>query len=317
MHNPHKGIVCRAAFLPLPGSPAPLLLTHLTPRPRPGQSDSALPYKRTAPRWLKTSPEQVKEQIFRMARKGKKPSEIGSILRDAHGVAQVMAITGSKVLRILKMGGLAPQIPEDLWCLVKKAVTVRKHLERNRQDKGCVSYPPVAGLVLLPVSSRGECPRSDAVQSFADHPRSRTRLRIDAKFRLILIESRIHRLARYYRKMSQLPPQLEVRGLVGVGPDRGLSLRRAVRRAGGGPVRLWLAGEGSAAWNGTSACSDSCRGAMTGGERGPCHAFVLSHLPPPHSTRSCLGREPHALAALTVAVPLALAGAHGKLCSST
>ncbi|TNY17170.1 ribosomal S13/S15 N-terminal domain-containing protein, partial [Rhodotorula diobovata] len=137
MHNPHKGI-----------------------------SDSALPYKRTAPRWLKTSPEQVKEQIFRMARKGKKPSEIGSILRDAHGVAQVMAITGSKVLRILKMGGLAPQIPEDLWCLVKKAVTVRKHLERNRQDK-------------------------------------------DAKFRLILIESRIHRLARYYRKMSQLPPQLE------------------------------------------------------------------------------------------------------------
>lgn len=46
--------------------------------------------------------------------------------------------------------GLAPEIPEDLYCLIKKAVSVRKHLERNRKDK-------------------------------------------DSKFRLILIESRIHR----------------------------------------------------------------------------------------------------------------------------
>lgn len=36
--------------------------------------------------------------------------------------------------------GLAPQIPEDLYHLIKKAVTVRKHLERNRHDKG--AFPP-------------------------------------------------------------------------------------------------------------------------------------------------------------------------------
>ena len=59
--------------------------------------------------------------------------------------------------------GLAPQIPEDLWHLVKKAVAVRKHLETNRKDK-------------------------------------------DSKFRLILIESRIHRLARYYKSKQQIPP---------------------------------------------------------------------------------------------------------------
>ncbi|GAA6041441.1 hypothetical protein NBRC10512_006007 [Rhodotorula toruloides] len=46
---------------------------------------------------------------------------------------------------------------------IKKAVQVRKHLERNRNDK-------------------------------------------DSKFRLILIESRIHRLARYYRTKGQLAP---------------------------------------------------------------------------------------------------------------
>jgi ribosomal protein S15P/S13E len=65
----------------------------------------------------------------------------------------VKAVTGSKILRLLKKNLLAPEIPEDLYMLIKKAVAVRKHLERNRKDK-------------------------------------------DSKFRLILIESRIHRLVR-------------------------------------------------------------------------------------------------------------------------
>jgi len=59
--------------------------------------------------------------------------------------------------------GLAPALPEDLYHLIKKAVAVRKHLDKNRKDK-------------------------------------------DAKFRLILIESRVHRLARYYKRTRQLPP---------------------------------------------------------------------------------------------------------------
>ena len=66
-------------------------------------------------------------------------------------------------LNLLRLLGLAPEIPEDLYCLIKKAVSVRKHLERNRKDK-------------------------------------------DSKFRLILIESRVHRLGRYYKKVGKLPP---------------------------------------------------------------------------------------------------------------
>ena len=61
---------------------------------------------------------------------------------------------------LLPSAGLAPEIPEDLYCLIKKAVSMRKHLEVNRKDK-------------------------------------------DTKFRLILVESRIHRLARYYKVRSQ------------------------------------------------------------------------------------------------------------------
>ncbi|CAN9397956.1 unnamed protein product [Alternaria alternata] len=121
------------------------------------------PYSRSAPAWLKTTPEQVVDQICKLAKKGATPSQIGEILRDSHGVAQVRVITGNKILRILKSNGLSPDIPEDLYMLIKKAVAVRKHLQTNRKDK-------------------------------------------DSKFRLILIESRIHRLSRYYKTVGALPP---------------------------------------------------------------------------------------------------------------
>uniref|UniRef100_A0A3P9IGA0 40S ribosomal protein S13 n=1 Tax=Oryzias latipes TaxID=8090 RepID=A0A3P9IGA0_ORYLA len=53
----------------------------------------------------------------------------------SHGVAQVHFVTGNKILRTLRSKGLAPDLPEDLYHLIKKAVAVRKHLERNRKDK--------------------------------------------------------------------------------------------------------------------------------------------------------------------------------------
>ena len=84
------------------------------------------------------------------------------MLRDTAGIPQVKSVTGAKILRILKKNGLAPEIPEDLYHLIKKAVSVRKHLGKFRKDK-------------------------------------------DSKFRLILIESRIQRLARYYKRTRKLP----------------------------------------------------------------------------------------------------------------
>mmetsp|Transcript_19378 Transcript_19378/g.61647 ORF Transcript_19378/g.61647 Transcript_19378/m.61647 type:complete len:152 (+) Transcript_19378:51-506(+) len=128
-----------------------------------GISSSALPYKRSPPSWLKIKSEDIEDHVCKLAKKGLTPSQIGVILRDSHGVAQVSSVTGAKVLRLLKRNGLAPEIPEDLYYLIKKAVAVRKHLERNRKDK-------------------------------------------DSKYRLILIESRVHRLARYYKYTRQLPP---------------------------------------------------------------------------------------------------------------
>ena len=115
--------------------------------PGKGISRSALPYRRSVPTWQKLTSQDVEEQIVKLARKGLRPSQIGVILRDSHGVAQVRRITGNKIVRILRskvifnhlsfnflFQGMAPEIPEDLYHLIKKAVSIRKHLERFRKD---------------------------------------------------------------------------------------------------------------------------------------------------------------------------------------
>ncbi|OAO12084.1 protein kinase [Blastocystis sp. ATCC 50177/Nand II] len=70
-----------------------------------GISASCLPYKRTAPSWLKTTSAEVEASVCRLAKKGLTPSQIGVLLRDQKGIGQVKAVTGSKILRILKKNG--------------------------------------------------------------------------------------------------------------------------------------------------------------------------------------------------------------------
>ena len=132
--------------------------------------------------WQKLTAEEVTDQICKLAKKGLTPSQIGKawdsrnrkrfpcgpflpagvILRDSHGVAQVRWMTGNKILRILKKKGLAPGLPEDLYFLIKKAVAIRKHMEKHRKVSsiGTAIFkqrtsPP------LPVCSRTGTPSSD------------------------------------------------------------------------------------------------------------------------------------------------------------
>ncbi|CAN6225773.1 unnamed protein product [Urochloa humidicola] len=138
--------------------------------PGKGMSSSVLPYARAAPGWVRSSAAEVEDMIVRAAKKGQLPSQIGRLLRDAHGVPLVHGVTGSKILRVLRARGLAPEVPEDLYFLIKKSVAIRKHLDRNRTD-------------------------------------------VDAKFRLILVESRVHRLARYYRRTKKVPATFKYESL--------------------------------------------------------------------------------------------------------
>jgi small subunit ribosomal protein S13e len=52
---------------------------------------------------------QVQDLICKFSKKGLTPSQIGVLLRDNHGIAQVSTVTGSKVLRILKGQGARSQ----------------------------------------------------------------------------------------------------------------------------------------------------------------------------------------------------------------
>lgn len=98
--GPAPDAVCAGWPASLWLSPSGRLSAH-----RKGISKSALPYRRTPPSWLKVNPGEVTEHVCKLARKGLTPSQIGVILRDSHGIAQVAHVTGSKILRILKKNG--------------------------------------------------------------------------------------------------------------------------------------------------------------------------------------------------------------------
>ena len=120
--------------------------------PGKGMSGSALPYKRSAPSWLKITPTEVTEMIVKMAKKGMTPSQIGVMLRDNQGIAQVSTVTNSKILRSFGQG--LAVLPEDLYCLIKKAERAQA-LERNRKDIGLqvpldshrIPHPPFGSLL--------------------------------------------------------------------------------------------------------------------------------------------------------------------------
>lgn len=104
----------------------------------------------------------VESLIVKLAKDDVKPSMIGTILRDSHGVADVKALTGKSIGDILSAAKLTAQIPEDLNALVIKAVALKKHLANNKKD-------------------------------------------LHNKRGLILMESKIRRLSKYYKKTGKVP----------------------------------------------------------------------------------------------------------------
>lgn len=103
-------------------------------RPK-GASHSVRPVRAGSPKWIRFTREEVEALIEELAKKGYTSSMIGIILRDQYGIPLVKQVTGKKLLQTLYEKGLAPQIPEDLFNLIKKAVNVRRHLREHPKDK--------------------------------------------------------------------------------------------------------------------------------------------------------------------------------------
>jgi len=126
-----------------------------------GESGSTKPEHKKKPDWVSLEKKEVEDIITRLAKEGKKPSEIGLILRDQYGVPDVKLVCDKKLTKVLEEKDLGLDVPEDLHNLIEKAVNLREHLDRHPKDK-------------------------------------------HNKRALQLIESKIRRLGKYYRREGEL-----------------------------------------------------------------------------------------------------------------
>jgi small subunit ribosomal protein S15 len=133
-------------------------------RPHKGTSQSIRPVTKRPPAWCRYKPEEVEAIIVKLSKEGHSPSKIGTILRDQYGIPLVKPIVGKRITHVLKDSGVVPPTPEDLDVLLRKAASLRVHLEKNRKD-------------------------------------------VHNKRAMQLTEARIHKLARYYKSASRLPPE--------------------------------------------------------------------------------------------------------------
>ncbi|MHA1791575.1 MAG: 30S ribosomal protein S15 [Promethearchaeota archaeon] len=99
-----------------------------------GKSGSKRPGIKSVPEWVQYSEREVEELVVQLGREGYPPAMIGLMLRDSYGIPLVKTITGQKITQILKKNGLAPEFPEDLISMVKKAINLRDHLETHKKD---------------------------------------------------------------------------------------------------------------------------------------------------------------------------------------
>ena len=99
-----------------------------------GRSGSTRPARLEKPVWVELSPEEVENEVVKLAKKGHSKSMIGTIMRDSRGVPLVKVVAGKKISQILEENDIKAPLPEELANLVKKALSIRKHLEENHKD---------------------------------------------------------------------------------------------------------------------------------------------------------------------------------------
>lgn len=99
-----------------------------------GKSGSTRPARLEKPVWVELSPDEVENEVTKLARRGHSKSMIGTILRDSRGVPLAKIVTGKKVSQILEENDFKDPLPEDLANLVRKALNIRNHLETNHKD---------------------------------------------------------------------------------------------------------------------------------------------------------------------------------------
>ncbi len=99
-----------------------------------GKSRSHKPLKADIPNWVENKHKEIETLVIKFGKQGMSSALIGLTLRDSYGIPSVKNITNKSITQILKENKLTEEIPEDLKNLIKRAITIRKHLETNKKD---------------------------------------------------------------------------------------------------------------------------------------------------------------------------------------
>ena len=70
--------------------------------------------------------------MARLAKDGNTNAQIGTMLRDQYGIPDVRAL-GLRVARITEKEATR-EVPEDMYNLIKQAVSLHRHLQENKKD---------------------------------------------------------------------------------------------------------------------------------------------------------------------------------------
>ncbi len=103
-----------------------------------GISGSTKPPMKIIPKWMKKSAKDVENLVLEYARIKKTSSQIGTILRDQHGVPDARILMKKRITEVMQKNNLYPEMPEDLMSLFKKAVFLHEHLNINKKDKKAI-----------------------------------------------------------------------------------------------------------------------------------------------------------------------------------
>jgi small subunit ribosomal protein S15 len=101
---------------------------------RRGKSGSKRPFTTESPSWVPLTAEEVEEKVVELAGHEMPTSVIGIRMRDEYAVPSVKLVTGKSITEILTENEMAPERPEDLENLLRKAINLSSHLQRNPKD---------------------------------------------------------------------------------------------------------------------------------------------------------------------------------------
>lgn len=98
-----------------------------------GKSSSSKPMKKSAD-WVKLKPAEIEEIVVKLAKLGKTSALIGTELRDSYGIPSTRMLTNTRISEMMKKHNQYPKFPEDMFNLMKKAVLLHAHMQKNKKD---------------------------------------------------------------------------------------------------------------------------------------------------------------------------------------